>query len=82
MMEYLHRKLQDLILDFNYHGKCEKLHIIDVSFADDLLLFTRGNIVSIQLVMDMIHAFSKSIRLYVNPSKCKVYFGGMKDNRK
>lgn len=60
--------------DLYYHGKCEKLHIREVIFVDDLLLFTRGDIGSVQLVMDKFHAFSKSVGLYVNHSKCKVYF--------
>lgn len=49
LMEYLHRKLQELDQNpnFNYHGKCEKIKLIDVSFADDLLVFTIGDILSV-----------------------------------
>ena len=81
-MEYFHRKLHDLkkIPDFNYHAKCEKLQIIDLSFTGDLLLFTRGDIRYVQLVMERFNAFSKSTGLHVNPSKCKIYFGGMEEN--
>jgi hypothetical protein len=77
VMEYLHRKLQTLsqIPDFNFHSKCEKLEIIHLSFADDLLIFTRGDAKSVDLVMAKLQDFSLSTGLVVNPSKCKVYYG-------
>ncbi|XP_019248785.1 PREDICTED: uncharacterized protein LOC109228057 [Nicotiana attenuata] len=42
-MEYLTRILKTLKRqpDFNYHPKCERLNIVQLSFADDLLLFSR-----------------------------------------
>lgn len=45
VMEYLQRVFQNLknLPDFNFHSKCEKLGIINLSFADDLLLFSRGD---------------------------------------
>ncbi|KAK2388094.1 hypothetical protein QL285_061811 [Trifolium repens] len=84
VMEYLHRILQQLtkVPDFNLHSKCENLNIINLSFADDLLIFTRGDIVSVDLVMAKLRAFSNSTGLVVNPSKCKVYYGGVDDTTK
>jgi hypothetical protein len=81
VMEYLHRILQQLtkVPDFNFHSKCEHLNIINLSFADDLLIFTRGDIISVELVMDKLQMFSQSTGLVVNPSKCKVYYGGVDD---
>lgn len=84
IIEFLYRKLVDLnmIPNFNYHGNCEKCQIVDISFVDDLLLFTRGDVTPIQLVMDRFHSFSKSTTLYANPEKCKLYIGGMDNNTK
>jgi hypothetical protein len=84
VMEYLHRKLQTLsqIPDFNFHSKCEKLEIIHLSFADDLLIFTRGDAKSVDLVMAKLQDFSLSTGLVVNPSKCKVYYGGVEEHVK
>ncbi|KAK2357065.1 hypothetical protein QL285_094374 [Trifolium repens] len=81
VMEYLHRILQQLtkVPDFNFHSKCEHLNIINLSFADNLLIFTRGDIISVELVMDKLQMFSQSTGLVVNPSKCKVYYGGVDD---
>ncbi|CAK8539849.1 unnamed protein product [Lathyrus sativus] len=78
-MDYFHSLLHQLsrIPDFNFHAKCEKLQIIDISFADDVLFFTRGDGKSVQLRMDQLQMFSQSTGLVVNPTKCRVYFGGV-----
>lgn len=48
-MEYLTRLLKTLKdkPNFNYHLICEKLNIIQLSFAEDLLLFCRGDVGSV-----------------------------------
>lgn len=78
VMEYLHRVLQKLTLnpDFNFHPRCEKFRITNPCFADDLLLFVRGDLVSVQLTMTQFIKFSIVIALYASSSKSKVYFGG------
>ncbi|CAI8607234.1 unnamed protein product [Vicia faba] len=78
IMEYLHRLLQKIgrNTNFNFHSKCEKIKIIDFCFADDLLLFTRGDSVSVYLALSALRDFTDSTGLEVNPSKCKVCCGG------
>ncbi|XP_056690497.1 secreted RxLR effector protein 78-like [Spinacia oleracea] len=51
-IEYLTRNLQQLQAqpDFNFHLKCEKLAITHLMFADDLLMFSRDDIQSIQMM--------------------------------
>lgn len=82
VIEYLHRSLDKLkeVPDFNYHSKCEKLNITNLSFVDDLLLFTRGNNNFLELVMRIFYEFYRSIWLKVNPSKCIVNFGGVDES--
>lgn len=48
-MEYLTRLLKNLKNDpdFNFHPRCDKLNIIQPGFADDLLLFCRGDTLSV-----------------------------------
>lgn len=77
IMEYPTRNLHQLdnILDFNYHTKCEKLKLTSLSFVDDLLLFTRGYIISMELMLKHFEQFSLSTSLGINPSKCFIYFG-------
>ncbi|XP_058766244.1 uncharacterized protein LOC131639779 [Vicia villosa] len=81
-MEYLSRVLQRLkrIPDFNFHSRCEKLSIINWSFANDLLIFPRGDTRSVALAMEAFEEFSQSTSLVVNPSKRQVYFGSLEDD--
>ncbi|CAK8539875.1 unnamed protein product [Lathyrus sativus] len=64
MMEYLHKSMQKVSKnsDFDFHAKCEKLKIINISFADDLLLFAREDINSIELLMKKMNEFSRATR--------------------
>lgn len=84
VMKYLQRILQKLkeTHDFNYHSKCEKLKIINLSFVDDFLLFARGYTRSIELFMKSFNTFSMSTGLSVNLDKCKIYFGNVVDHIK
>lgn len=68
VMEYLHRSLHKLrkLPDFNFHAKCEKLDIINLSFANSLLLFAIGDTESVELVMEKVNEFSKATGMYVN----------------
>ncbi|CAK8573976.1 unnamed protein product [Lathyrus sativus] len=81
-MEYLHiilQRLQD-IPNFNFHSKCDNISIINLSFANDLLLFFRGDPTSVDLLMHKFEVFSKSTGLSINPEKCKILFGNIVDS--
>ena len=45
-------------------------------FADDVLLFSKGDCNSVRLLMQTISTFSASTGLIVNPMKFKIFFGG------
>ncbi|XP_058773793.1 uncharacterized protein LOC131648007 [Vicia villosa] len=81
-MEYLHRSLRKLqhMSDFNFHPKCEKLGITNICFAGDLMLFSRGDPTSVQIMMNEFQFFSEATRLCVSPNKGKVYCGGVPDS--
>ncbi|XP_058783261.1 uncharacterized protein LOC131657932 [Vicia villosa] len=81
IMEYFHRCLTKLQkdLDYNYHPKCAKLRITNVCFADDLLLFFRGDVKKIQLLMAVFKQFFEATELTINPAKCIIYFRGTQD---
>ncbi|XP_059302122.1 uncharacterized protein LOC132054068 [Lycium ferocissimum] len=78
-MEYLSRTLKTLQAkpDFNYHPKCEKLNVVHLGFANDLLLLCRGDKWSIQMLYDCFSGFSKVSGLVANVSKSSIYFGGV-----
>ncbi|XP_060202917.1 uncharacterized protein LOC132631352 [Lycium barbarum] len=79
-MEYLTRLLKPLQQDkrYQFHPKCAKLKIIQLSFADDLLLFSKGDTTSVQLLMERFNHFSQASGLQANLNKCSIYFGGVK----
>lgn len=84
IMEYFHRCMRTLSNnpDFNYHPKCERLKITNVCFAEDLLLFARGDAGSVRLMMQKFNSFSASTCLKANPTKCRIYFGGTHEKDK
>lgn len=53
-----------------------------MSFTDDLLLFVKGDVESIELLMIVFVELSSCTDLFVNPAKCHIYFGNIEDNIK
>lgn len=53
------------------------MNIINICFADDILLFSRVDITSIGLIMNKIREFSKATGLNMSVPKSKIYFGGV-----
>ncbi|XP_019246435.1 PREDICTED: uncharacterized protein LOC109226086 [Nicotiana attenuata] len=78
-MEYLSRHLTDLKNNkqFHFHPKCKKLGITNLSFADDLLLFSRGDNQSVAMLKQRFDQFSTASGLKANLNKSSVYFGGV-----
>lgn len=78
IMEYLHRVLQGLIKNpnFNFHPKCNRLKIMNLCFADDILLFVRGDHESMRLIMGKMREYSASTGLTISIPKSKSYLGG------
>ncbi|XP_058732785.1 uncharacterized protein LOC131604357 [Vicia villosa] len=74
-------KMQENLI-FKHHPKCKKLGLTHLIFADDILLFSKGDVASIQMLMNTLQVFSNSIGLIVNPSKCFVYMGAVDDSTK
>lgn len=61
VMEYLTRMLKRLKDNkgFRFHPRCQRMNIVQLSFADDLLLFSRGDLKSVQIMFDSFQKFSK-----------------------
>lgn len=58
-MEYLSRCLNCATRKdgFNFHAKCEKLKVSHLAFADDLMIFTKGDFLSVKIVSDVLQEF-------------------------
>lgn len=68
--------------NFNFHTKCERLGLTNLCFADDLLMFARDDIGSVDIMLQTFGKFSKSTGLKVNPAKCYIYFDGVDQKTK
>ncbi|XP_062113330.1 uncharacterized protein LOC133824458 [Humulus lupulus] len=79
VMEYLTRLLQlgATQSKFNFHPLCKNLNIINLCFADDLIIFCKENRDSIQCVKQLFEDFCNSTGLKANQSKSSVFFGGV-----
>ncbi|KAL0446228.1 UNVERIFIED_CONTAM: hypothetical protein Slati_1750700 [Sesamum latifolium] len=78
-MEYFSRLVKRRTSDseFNYHPKCEKLKITHLLFADDLMLFSRGDLPSIHLLMECLQEFRDVSGLAVNTTKSSIFTAGI-----
>ncbi|XP_062113702.1 uncharacterized protein LOC133824742 [Humulus lupulus] len=78
-MEYLTRLLSLAThnKEFRLHPMCKSVHLVNLCFADDFILFSKGNLRSIQILFDGFAKFSQDSGLSANLTKSKVYFGGI-----
>lgn len=84
IMEILNRYLHKMQKDsnFNFHPKCKRLSVTNLCFVGDLLLFSRGNEISVSLMINTFQKFSKAKRMKFNLQKCHIYYAGMdRDNK-
>ncbi|XP_074306083.1 uncharacterized protein LOC141641312 [Silene latifolia] len=78
-MEYLSRVLRVVTeqLEFNYHSLCKTLKLSHLRFVDDLLMFCRGDRVSIKVLLRAFATFSFVSGLEMNCEKSEIYFNGI-----
>lgn len=83
-MEYLTRLLKKAAgtREFQYHPGCKKEQIINLCFADDLLIFCKATPVTVQSVLSAFNEFSKISCMVANRSKSRIYMGGISDQVK
>lgn len=65
---------------FQHHWGTKSLNITHLAFADDLLLFCKGETASITAIMEGIRTFSRISGLQLNQSKCSIFFGNVTSN--
>lgn len=79
-LEYLSRLIKlNTMEDFNYHPQCDRHKITHLAFADDLMLFSRGDEGSIQVLMDSMKDFGDTMVLKLNIAKSNIYLAGVND---
>jgi len=58
--------------EFNFHPKCIRLGISHLAFPDDLMLFSRGDVISVRILMDCLRKFKASSGLSANVLKSSI----------
>jgi hypothetical protein len=62
---------------FRFHCKCEKQKIINLCFADDLFIFSRGDIRSVSCIMRSLNEFTLMSGLVPSIAKSTVFFSNV-----
>lgn len=83
-MDYLTRLLKDAATkkDFQNHPGCKKEKVINLCFADDLLIFCKATTPAVQCVLEVFSEFSSISGLVSNKSKSSIYIGEVSDATK
>lgn len=78
-MEYGSRILQQIgkLPGFKYHSRCKSMQLNHLCFADDMLLFCKGDMDSISMILGGLKLFSETTGLHISPEKSEIYCTGM-----
>ena len=78
-LDYLSQSLGRLKqnANFNFHPKCGGAKITHLAFADDLVLFSRGDPTSIAMLMKELNHFGDYSRLRISFAKSSIYSAGI-----
>lgn len=83
-MEYLSHLLmiKTRTSDFQYHAKCASNSITHLAFADNLLVFARGDLASIRVMAKALEEFSLTLGLRINKRKSNIFMIGVRPYEK
>ncbi|GAA0147760.1 hypothetical protein LIER_36580 [Lithospermum erythrorhizon] len=78
-IEYLSRMLKERTSGsgFSYHPNCEVLKITFIAFADDLMLFSRADTLSVSILLGWLHDLEEASGFTVSPTKSNIFFSGV-----
>ena len=78
-MEYLSRllKVAGNRENFRFHPRYNRLKLNHLCFADDLMIFFRGDMASVRILLDKLRIFANSSSLVANSSKSDMYLAGI-----
>ena len=63
--------------DFGYHKGCQPFDLTHLCFADDLFVFTRGDVPSVEILKKALSIFASHSGLVANLEKSEVFFGNV-----
>ena len=62
--------------EFNFHWRCKKDKISHLCFADDLMIFSKGDVNSIRMIRTVLTKFQDLSGVYPNPKKSDIFLNG------
>ena len=62
--------------NFKFHWRCKKDRISHLCFADDLMIFSKGDVHSIRMIKNVLTEFQVLSGLYPNPNKSDIFLSG------
>lgn len=62
--------------DFKFHWRCGKTKIVNLCFADDLMIFCKGDLFTVQAIKNGLEEFQNLSGLSPSPSKSHIFFSG------
>ncbi|KAF7137806.1 hypothetical protein RHSIM_Rhsim07G0147600 [Rhododendron simsii] len=68
---------KSMLPDFHFHWRCGNTKSINLCFADDLMIFCKGELSSITLIQEALTEFQALSGLSPNPEKSSIYFSGL-----
>ena len=75
------RCIQECV-EFGYHEGCQELGITHLCFADDLFVFTRGDVHSVDILKRALDRFGSCSGLRPNLTKSEIFFGNVPEDTK
>ncbi|XP_047264670.1 uncharacterized protein LOC124896857 [Capsicum annuum] len=69
-----------LLPDFRFHPMCKDQRLTHLVFADDLMIFYKGNVASVNGVVEALKHFNAVTGLEANLEKSSIFLAGVKDN--
>lgn len=68
--------------DFKHHWRTKDMNITHITFADDILMFSHGDLVSANIIIDSLKDFSLCSGMHINPSKCQFFASSISNDIK
>ena len=83
-MEAFSRSVSKAVLhpSFDFHPECRVISLSHLCFADDIFLFTKGNVTSVRIALDELAKFEAFSGMQVNKQKSDVFLVGVNDSVK
>ncbi|KAJ9553566.1 LOW QUALITY PROTEIN: hypothetical protein OSB04_017611 [Centaurea solstitialis] len=63
--------------EFGFHSGCEQMELTHLCFADDLFVFTRGDVQSVEVLKKALDLFAIHSGLKANLEKSEIFFGNV-----